>query len=181
MVKTYIPATISYRDVIIGQWIHHGIHHLQVNIDKTKIMHVRKITVNRCDFSFLLGNITIDFVEKYRYLGLMISENMDYTVSVKELSSAASRALGSLTSKYLHMGNMDYATYTKIYESTVIPVMDYASGVWGSKPYDVLERIQYRAIRTFLGVGKTAPIPAITGDMGWTSVHINNQCNVIRL
>ncbi|CAG2207757.1 unnamed protein product [Mytilus edulis] len=77
--------------------------------------------------------------------------------------------------------NMDFATYTKIFENTVIPVMDYASGVWGSKRYDVLERLQYRAIRTFLGVGKTSPIPAITGDMGWTSILVNNQCNIVRL
>lgn len=154
---------------------------LHVNIDKTKIMHVRKTTTDRCDFSFMLGNTAIDFVDRYRYLGLTVSENIDYNISVKELSVAASRALGSLTSKYLHMGNMDYATFAKIYENTVIPVMDYASGVWGLKRYDVLERLQYRAIRTFLGVGKTSPIPAITGDIGWTPVHINNQCNAIRL
>ncbi|CAG2209764.1 unnamed protein product [Mytilus edulis] len=152
-----------------------------VNIDKTKIMHIRKASAARCDSEFMLGNTRIDFANKYRYLGLMISEDMDYAVSVKELSTAASRALGSLTSKYLHMGNMDFATYTKIFENTVIPVMDYASGVWGSKRYDVLERLQYRAIRTFLGVGKTSPIPAITGDMGWTSILVNNQCNIVRL
>ncbi|CAG2185372.1 unnamed protein product [Mytilus edulis] len=123
---------------------------LQVNIDKTKIMHIRKASAARCDSEFMLGNTRIDFANKYRYLGLMISEDMDYAVSVKELSTAASRALGSLTSKYLHMGNMDFATYTKIFENTVIPVMDYASGVWGSKRYDVLERLQYRAIRTWV-------------------------------
>ncbi|CAG2197290.1 unnamed protein product [Mytilus edulis] len=154
---------------------------LHVNIDKTKIMHIRKASATRCDSEFMLGNTRIDFANKYRYLGLMISEDMDYAVSVKELSTAASRALGSLTSKYIHMGNMDFATYTKIFENTVIPVMDYASGVWGSKRFDVLERLQYRAIRTFLGVGKTSPIPAITGDMGWTSILVNNQCNIVRL
>lgn len=66
------------------------------------------------------------------------------------------------------MGNMDFATYTNIYENTAIPVMDYVSGVWGSTRYDVLERLQFRAIRTFIGVWKTLPIPAITSDMGWT-------------
>ncbi|CAG2254560.1 unnamed protein product [Mytilus edulis] len=79
------------------------------------------------------------------------------------------------------MGNMDYDIFTKIYENTVIPVLDYASGVWGAKQYDNIERLHYRAIRTFLGVGKTTPIPAILADMGWHPVFIHNQCNVVRL
>ncbi|VDH95163.1 Hypothetical predicted protein [Mytilus galloprovincialis] len=58
---------------------------LQVNIDKTKIMHIRKASAARCDSECMLGNTRIDFANKYRYLGLMISEDMDYAVSVKEL------------------------------------------------------------------------------------------------
>ncbi|CAG2224647.1 unnamed protein product [Mytilus edulis] len=123
----------------------------------------------------------LDYVEKYRYLGLTLSENIDYKVSVNELSAAASRSLGSLTSKFLHMGNMDFEIYTKIYDNTVIPVMDYASGIWGIKRYDSLERLQYRVIRTFLGISKCAPIPAVLGDMGWLPVYIHTQCNAIRL
>lgn len=76
---------------------------------------------------------------------------------------------------------MDYDTFTKIYNGTVSPIMEYSSGVWGYKVYERLERLQYRAIRTFLGVGKFTPIPAITGEMGWTPPYIRNRCNMIRL
>ncbi|VDI51031.1 Hypothetical predicted protein [Mytilus galloprovincialis] len=154
---------------------------LNVNIEKTKAMHVRKASSSRSDVLFRLGQKELDYVEKYRYLGLTLSENIDYKVSVNELSAAASRSLGSLTSKFLHMGNMNFEIYTKIYDNTVIPVMDYASGIWGIKRYDSLERLQYRAIRTFLGISKCAPIPAVLGDMGCLPVYIHTLCNAIRL
>ena len=35
-----------------------------------------------------------------------------------------------------------------------IPVMDYASAIWGQKWYVVCDEIQRRLIRCFLGVGK---------------------------
>ena len=154
---------------------------MSINIEKTKVMHTRKPSTDISQYVFKLGNRVVEYVSKYRYLGLTISDTIDFNVTVNELVAAASRSLGSLTSKFLYMGNMDYNTYAKIYDNTVIPVMDYGSGVWGTKRYDTIERLQYRAVRTFLGVGKTAPIPALLADIGWYPIHIHNQCNVIRL
>ncbi|CAG2189455.1 unnamed protein product [Mytilus edulis] len=96
-------------------------------------------------------------------------ETIDYADSANELVTASSRALGALTSKYYQIDGLDYETFTKLFSSMVTPVMDYSSGVWGYKIYDKLETLQNRAIRTFLGVGKSAPNPAICGDMGWTN------------
>ncbi|XP_076072119.1 uncharacterized protein LOC143043825 [Mytilus galloprovincialis] len=137
-------------------------HLMTVNYDKSKVMHIRKTTVNQCGHTFMFGDKTLELTSKYRYLGLVICEHTDFTTATHELLTAGSRALGSLTSKYYNMGNMDYDTYTKIYDSTVSPILEYASAVWGFKKYNPLERLQYRAIRTFLGVGKHAPLPAIT-------------------
>ena len=48
-------------------------------------------------------------------------------------------------------------------------MIDNSSEIWGYCKADECERIQYRAIRYFLGVHKFCPIPALTGDMGWPS------------
>ncbi|CAG2250137.1 unnamed protein product [Mytilus edulis] len=126
---------------------------LKVNTDKTKVMHVRKASKAESEFRFYFNDMVLEIVPKYRYLGLVITNHLDFKESVDELVSAGSRSLGSLTSKYYEMDGMDYATYTKVFCSTVSTIIEYASGVWGCKRYDSLERLQYRAIRTFLGVG----------------------------
>ena len=78
--------------------------------------------------------------------------------------TARSRALGALTSKYYQIDGLDYETFTKLFSSMVTPVMDYSS-VWGYKIYDKDPSEQgYSCIRTFLGVGKSAPNPAICGE-----------------
>ncbi|CAG2245226.1 unnamed protein product [Mytilus edulis] len=61
---------------------------MNVNTEKTKIMHIRKTTKDRTQFTFRLGDNIVAFVNKYRYLGLTLSEHIDYNVSVSELLSA---------------------------------------------------------------------------------------------
>ncbi|CAG2194034.1 unnamed protein product [Mytilus edulis] len=57
---------------------------MNVNTEKTKIMHIRKTTKDRTQFTFRLGDNIVAFVNKYRYLGLTLSEHIDYNVSVSE-------------------------------------------------------------------------------------------------
>ncbi|CAG2243004.1 unnamed protein product [Mytilus edulis] len=111
-------------------------HLMTVNYDKSKVMHIRKTTVNQCGHTFMFGDKALELTSKYRYLGLVICEHTDFTTTTHELLTAGSRALGSLLLKYYTMGNMDYDTYTKIYDSTVLPILEYASTVWGFKKYN---------------------------------------------
>ncbi len=47
--------------------------------------------------------------------------------------------------------------------------MDYCSGMWGFKQFKQIKAIQHNAVRIFLGVHRYVPLPAIDGDMGWSS------------
>ena len=153
---------------------------LSINVDKTKVIHFRKASDPCSTFNFHLGDNTIDIVNSYRYLGLELNETLDYTYSAQILSDAGSRALGALTFKYIRSQGLHFDTYTKLFNSTVVPVVDYAAAVWASKTYACCENVQHRAIRTFLGTGKKSPLPAIDGDMGWIPAHIRQQKEIVR-
>ncbi len=52
----------------------------------------------------------------------MIFFNFRYTASM--LAGAGGRTLGSIISKFKSLKNVGFETYTKLYHSGVVPVMD---------------------------------------------------------
>ena len=73
-----------------------------------------------------------------------------------------------------------YASYTKLFNSLVEPIFDYGSPVWGNKIPTALINIQKRAMRYFLGCGKTMPLVALTGEMGWISLQYRFNHNMLK-
>ena len=68
---------------------------MSVNHLKSKIVHFRKVRVSIRDFSFTFQNKTVDIVQKYKYLGLILEEHLDFKASINELCSKGGRALGA--------------------------------------------------------------------------------------
>jgi hypothetical protein len=132
--------------------------HLEVNLDKTKVMHCRKQSTQVTDRNVHSGMNTLNTCTSYRYLGFEVFETCDYTDGVKLLNAAGSRAIWALTAKHYNTKGLSFQVIEKLYFNTVVPVTDYASEIWGYKKYDFLDRLQFRAARTFLGVGKGTTI-----------------------
>ena len=60
-----------------------------INVDKSNINHFRRPSVSRSQFNFLLQT-----VDKYVYLGLLLTEHLNLDLAVKYVAESASRALG---------------------------------------------------------------------------------------
>ena len=155
---------------------------LRVNYTKPSVIHFRNKGKRRSEYAFLyIGNKTIDYVSSYKYLGVVLSDNMDFNATVETLFNSGWRALGSMISKIHSFTAVGFETYTILYFSCVVPMMDYCSGVWGYRDFNKGDMIQNRAIRYFLGVHRFTPILAISGDMGWpVSLH-RRWLNMLRL
>ena len=70
------------------------------------------------------------------------------------------------------MGGMPYDVFTKLYESTVWPIISYGAAVWGFKSYSCINAVQNRAMRFFIGTGKYTPKAAVFGEMAWRPAEI---------
>ena len=98
-------------------------------------------------------------MNSYRYLGLELNETLDYTYSAQILSDAGSRALGALTFKYIRSKGLHFDTYTKLYNSTVTPVVDYAAAVWASKTYAGCAKMRNGTYPLEIELGRYRGIP----------------------
>ncbi len=59
-------------------------------------------------------------------------------------------------------------------------MLDYCSEGWGFKQFKQIEAIQHKAIRIFLVVHRYAPLPAIDGNMGWSSCDTRRKVAMFR-
>ncbi len=153
---------------------------LKINMDKTKIIHFRQKKTKRTEFPFHIGTDTVDIIDKYKYLGIYLNEFMNYQDIASCLSGAAGRALGGIISKFRSFKNVGFNSFSKLYHSGVVPILDYCSGIWGYDNYECSNKVQQRALRYYLGVHQKTPLLAIEGDTGLIPCQIRRQKEMMR-
>lgn len=94
---------------IVSVWCNRNC--MSVNFSKTKVIHFRNQSVDKSD--------------SYKYLGLVLNEYLDYSVTAKYVAQSATRALGLLISKFKQSGEMPFDVYKKLYDTTVWSVISY--------------------------------------------------------
>ena len=154
---------------------------LHINTNKTKIVHFRLKSQPRTSFKFKWDPSELEVVPSYKYLGVCLDEHLDYQNCVTALSESARKALGLLIAKSKQFGNFPFEAFSSLYESLVIPRMDYGAGVWGYRTFPKLQTIQNKAIRHILGVGKNCPVDLLKGDSGWMPVWCRHEFQMLKL
>lgn len=114
---------------VLNNWCE--LNSMFINFSKSNVVHFRPNAVPKSDCVFKCGECTIEYASKYLYLGLTLTEHLDYNITAKMVAQSAGRALGLLIAKYKSFGGLPYEVYTKLYNSCVVPVISYASSVWG--------------------------------------------------
>ena len=102
---------------------------LNVNFEKTKIVHFRNPSVPPTNEIFLLGEKQLGVVSKYQYLGLLLTEFLHYNEMAKAVARLAGGALSLLIVKSRAHGGFHFDTYTKLYDSLVWSVISYGAAI----------------------------------------------------
>ncbi len=67
------------------------------NTKKTQIVHFRAASMPRSNYTFTYGDLPIVISERYKYLGLILTEFLDYHITASIIAKSAGTALG-----YIH-------------------------------------------------------------------------------
>ena len=153
---------------------------LEVNHSKSNIMHFRNARKQISGYKFHLDTVPLTNVCRYKYLGVYFDENLKFNYHEEQMSASANRALGSIINKYKSNKYLPFHVYSKLFNSCVVPIIDYGSLVYCGSKRPLLERVQTTAARIFLGVTKYAPHFAIQGDIGWMTCKYRLKLNNIR-
>ena len=143
-------------------------------------MHVRRKLCKSTQAIFYLDGSELELVSKYKYLGFFFNEHMDMKEGINVLSVAAGRSLSGIIAKFALFRDAGIPTYTKLYESCVVPIIDYFSGIWGFLKYPAIEKVHNRACRFYLGLHAKAPIPALQAEIGWMLPKYRHFLNIFK-
>ena len=151
---------------------------MTINEDKSNVIHFRPNSIAKTDKIFKCGNKTLNLVDRYKYLGLLLTQHLNYEEMAKHVAKSASRALSLVITKYKSCGGLAFRTYTKLYETMVWSIIGYGASIWGSREYNCINSVQLKAARFFLGVGRYTPNAGVLGDIGWDPV-VSKQWKVV--
>ena len=134
------------------------INKMSLNPDKCKAMRLsRRKGISILSPSYKIQNVTLDVVQSYKYLGIIISSNLKWGDHVKHITSRTSRLLGFIR-RLVRCNNADILV--KLYTTLCRPILEYGFPAW--MPYQAghlkdIEKIQKRLARSC--------IPAPRGEL----------------
>ena len=138
---------------------------MRVNLDKTKLVHFRSPPTPKSKIPFQFGNVNIEIANQYTYLGVLLTEHLDYNALTAHVAKSANRALGLVISKYKAFSRLPFST--KLFNSIVWSTISYGAAIWGDRGFNCINAVQNRGERFFMGVGRYTPNAAVNGDIGW--------------
>ena len=73
---------------------------MTVSTQESNIVHFHPVRVPQTECEFYFANCKIGKVSGYTYLGVLLTEHLDFNQTVKVVAQSANRALGSIIAKY---------------------------------------------------------------------------------
>lgn len=145
----------------------------QMKLNISKCYHVQFTNKkNKVNCSLSLHNCKIQTVDTVKYLGVTLTDALDWTIHINAITSKAYRLL------YFFQRNFKDAPQRlkeTLYFTNIKPVLEYACTAWDPSTgilQDKLERVQKRAAR-FVTSNYNFNIRSsqIINSLGWMSLH----------
>ena len=156
---------------------------LDVNVKKTKvmIMSTKRIDYDVYDQSMKMGNACLEWVHVYKYLGMEIHSDGNFSLSSENLCTCGWKATFKIKSAFKDV-DVNPALRLKLFDVLVKPIVCYGSEIWGlmnnlftSKTTNQfwerastlpVEKFQVKFCRGLLGVNSKAINVAVMGEVG---------------
>ncbi len=104
---------------------------LQVNASKTKcmVMSLGKVTTDNMSFSY--GDVELDIVESYKYLGLLVTYNWNITKMIQDRIDKANRAIFMIRRAISSVHNVSIDLAMSMFDKRISPVLLFGCPIWG--------------------------------------------------
>ena len=127
--------TMNEEMVKVVDWLQ--INRLSLNLNKTHfILFQRKRVKISLSVDLIINNVKIDMIEKTKFLGVIIDQNLPFQSHIKYIKGRVARGIGILykSRPYFH-----FKTMRSLYNAIIYPYFTYCIEVWGNTYQSYLE------------------------------------------
>ena len=138
---------------------------LKINTEKTKIVIFGGSKKLNKRFKFKIDDMIIEVVDRYKYLGVIFSESGSFLNARNHIVQQAKKAMIFL---YIRIKNLDlpFDLQLKLFDHTILPILTYASEVWGFENLDMIEKVHNDFLRKITLARKSTPLYMLYGETG---------------
>ena len=102
---------------------------IEININKTKLMTFNKGKWTPDDSRFNIGNMILEEVDTYTYLGITIHNSGSFTHARQDLREKATRALYALKNT-VNKTKLTFRSLCTLFDSLIKPIVLYGAPIW---------------------------------------------------
>ena len=119
---------------------------------------------------FHLQGQQMELVNEYKYLGVTITNSIDYLDTYKKMLAKKAQVSQGIILNRAFSSIQKYFEVRLWWKGCIVPILTFANEVLVVGDVNtVLEKAQYMAGKIALGGNKLAPKVAVQGEMGWSS------------
>ena len=162
---------------------------LEVNLQKSKMMIFRggggRYSRNE---KWKYNGQTVDIVREYKYLGVLLTSNLNMKKHLEGKLAEAKRAISSLWERCIRNRYVEHSSKQKLFRSTALSILFYGAQVWGHSSFESVEKFLRYFVKRIFRLPKNTPnymiylesgIPPLVMDT--LAIHFNYIVKVIEM
>ena len=153
---------------------------ITVNTNKTKIVVFRKggKVGRKCVWHY--GDVLLEVVPYFKYLGVYITSGGSFSQNVKENVSKAKRAMFALNRIVANNKELLPKMKINLFNSLIVPILSYGCEVWGFCIADPIAKLHLSFLKSVLNVKKSTPNCFVYGELGVYPLHLERKIRIFK-
>ena len=139
---------------------------MKVNLNKTKVMVFRRGDSIRREEVFYFKGKKLEIVSSYKYLGIIFTPKLKWTLATTTLVQQASKAFASLNGCLKRCDGLPFDMAFDLFDKMIAPILFYGSEIWGYQDHHAIEKVQCKFLKRLLGLSQTTSSIAVYGETG---------------
>ena len=150
---------------------------LKVNTSKTKIVVFSRGKIRNIPI-FHFGDVNIEVVDHYNYLGIVFNYNGNFKKAQKRLYDQANKAMFSLITKARRL-SLPIDIQLDLFNTLVMPIMTYGCEVWGFENCQLAEKLHLRFCKIILKCNSSTATCMVLGELGHFPVSNHIKAKIV--